>query len=245
MTFGSFYLGPLIMLRVALVLLCLAFGSICGSARAAFDEELHAAIREGDVQTVRSKLTKGVDLEPACRPNLNCKPLVYAAALARRQIVEMLVEAGADLNSTSPVGDTALIKSLIVVERNQGDAEMAKYLIAKGADVNKPNLFGISAFIGACALGELELVNLMLAHGAIIDSAFRNQISPDPPEPGARNTCLHMAAMEGHVEIARLMLRGGADPKLKNSIGRTPKDYADQAGRKDLVDLLSSHTPRP
>jgi len=231
------------MSRIALVVLCIGLVCACGSSHAAFDEDLHIAIRDGDVQTVRSKIANGADLEPACRPNLNCKPLVWAATRGRRQIVEMLVEAGADLNSTSPVGDTALIKSLIVVERKQGDTEMAKFLIAKGADVNKPNLFGISAFIGACGLGDMELVNLMLAHGASVNASFPNQITPEPPTPGARNTCLHMAAMEGHLELVRLILRVGGNPKATNSLGKTPEYYAAEAGHKNLVDLLSSHVP--
>ena len=70
------------MQRLALVLAFLGLACcVCGRSAAAFDEDLHAAIREGDVEAVRSKLSKGVDLEPACRPNFNCKPLVYAAFL--------------------------------------------------------------------------------------------------------------------------------------------------------------------
>jgi hypothetical protein len=88
------------MQRLALVLAFLGFACVCGRSVAAFDEDLHAAIREGDVEAVRSKLSKGVDLEAVCPPNFNCKPLVYAAFLGRRQIVEMLVDAGADLNGT-------------------------------------------------------------------------------------------------------------------------------------------------
>jgi uncharacterized protein len=230
------------MQRLTLVLVFLGLACVCGRSIAAFDEELHAAIRADDVEAIRSKLAKGVDLEPVCRPNFNCKPLVYAAFLGRRQIVEMLVDAGADLNGTSAVGDTALIKALLLSDRPLG-RELAKYLIAKGADVNKPNVFGISAFIGACGVGDLEMINLMLARGAMIDSAFAYQISLRTPGATDRNTCLHLAIKEGHLEAARLILRAGADPKIRNSAGKLPVFYAEQAGRRDLVDLLSSYAP--
>ncbi len=230
------------MQRWALALAFLGLACVCGRSVAAFDQGLHAAIKQGDVEAVRSKLAKGVDLEPACRPNFNCKPLVYAAFLGRRQIVEMLVDAGADLNGTSPVGDTALIKALILPDR-QLATELAKYLIVKGADVNKPNVFGMSPFIGACSVGDLDMIILMLAHGAVVDSSFPYRISPRPPEENDGDTCLHKAIIYGHLEAARLVLRAGASPKVRNADGRMPEYYAERAGRKDLVDLLSSYAP--
>ncbi|MGA1791270.1 MAG: hypothetical protein ACMUIM_07275 [bacterium] len=44
--------------------------------------------------------------------------------------------------------------------------------MTQGADVNNPNAFGISPFMGFCAYGDLELVKLALFHGAKINESY-------------------------------------------------------------------------
>ncbi|RAH64635.1 ankyrin repeat domain-containing protein [Aspergillus aculeatinus CBS 121060] len=47
-----------------------------------------------------------------------------------------------------------------------------------------------------------------------------------------------MAAKDGHVGVARLLLAAGASPDVKDTFGQTPLVKAAQAGWKEVVQLL-------
>ena len=51
-------------------------------------------------------------------------------------------------------------------------------------------------------------------------------------------TPLHAAALNGHKEIAELLIEKGADLNAKNVVGMTPLHYATT---KEIADLLRKH----
>jgi ankyrin repeat protein len=51
-------------------------------------------------------------------------------------------------------------------------------------------------------------------------------------------TILHWAAIEGHKDIAELLLAKGASVNAKSNDGRTPLHMAAEWGQKDVVELL-------
>ena len=51
-------------------------------------------------------------------------------------------------------------------------------------------------------------------------------------------TSLHCAALNGHVEIVRLLLQNGADVKAKSNGGSTPLHWAAKFGHVDILHLL-------
>uniref|UniRef100_UPI003AAE6752 ARF GTPase-activating protein GIT2a isoform X4 n=1 Tax=Centroberyx gerrardi TaxID=166262 RepID=UPI003AAE6752 len=76
--------------------------------------------------------------------------------------------------------------------------------------------------------GNLETCLRLLSLGA--------QANFFHPEKG--NTPLHVAAKAGQVSQAELLTVYGADPGAPDSSGKTPIDYARQAGHHDLADRL-------
>jgi ankyrin repeat protein len=51
------------------------------------------------------------------------------------------------------------------------------------------------------------------------------------------------ATMNGHVEIVRLLLKKGADPRLKgrfNNLETTAMDVAKKMGRREMIRVLKS-----
>ncbi|XP_018604568.1 ARF GTPase-activating protein GIT2a isoform X6 [Scleropages formosus] len=76
--------------------------------------------------------------------------------------------------------------------------------------------------------GNLETCLRLLSLGA--------QANFFHPEKG--NTPLHVAAKAGQVSQAELLAVYGADPGAPDSNGKTPIDYARQAGHHDLADRL-------
>ena len=52
-----------------------------------------------------------------------------------------------------------------------------------------------------------------------------------------------MAADKGHDDVAKLLLRYGADPNAGDNDGRTPLDVARERGFDNIVEILSKQRP--
>jgi ankyrin repeat protein len=71
---------------------------------------------------------------------------------------------------------------------------VAKVLLKHGADTRKHDSDGFTALMFACAFGHTRAAGVLLdwrGGGEAVDAA----------EPNRRQTALHMAAQEGHVEV--------------------------------------------
>lgn len=139
--------------------------------------QLLIAIKENDVARVKELLqTKEIDLNPPFVPMQVKKPLSRAARDGNNEIVELLINAGADINGMDSYHDVPLIFAL-----ENGHIETARLLIEKGADLNIPNSFGISPFIGICMTETPEFVKFALAHGADPITSYHCTVSSCKP----------------------------------------------------------------
>jgi ankyrin repeat protein len=148
-----------------------------------------------------------------------------ACALGRRERALSLLAADPKLvDAYAADGFTGLGLAIFF-----GHVEIARKLVDAGADVNRPSRNDIRVFPlhSAIESGKLELVDLLLKHGA----------KPDPPEfLGA--TPLHSAAARGNREMVARLLAAGADRKLRTNDGKTAADLARQYGRPELAGEL-------
>ena len=55
------------------------------------------------------------------------------------------------------------------------------------------------------------------------------------------NTGLHWAAIQGHAEMARLLIDNGADLDIANSAGETPLHWAAKEGQKEVLVIMIVH----
>ncbi|KAL6845788.1 hypothetical protein ACP4OV_024363 [Aristida adscensionis] len=174
---------------------------------------LHNAVKRGHCEIVRLLLSKGVPIEPVAngwtplhfaltggqdetlsilldhgadpnRPNHNlCSPLMMACALRSLKCLRLLVQAGADVNFTTPYGQTALMDTITLclpdvdkfkleIETNPNspgkalDASLAnviKFLLEAGADPNIPNEHGKTPIMIAAAWGQRALVEILFS----------------------------------------------------------------------------------
>jgi len=85
---------------------------------------------------VKVLLKAGADVN-AQEKNINWTPLIYAASDGKNtnlEVIELLVNAGADIKHKGRYGETALIKAAYVLRY-----DIVSYLVSKGADVNAVN----------------------------------------------------------------------------------------------------------
>lgn len=112
-----------------------------------------------------------------------------------------------NLNAQNQLGETPLMLAAI---NNQ--LELAKVLIERGAEVNKP---GWTPLHYASTRGHRDMMRLLLDNDAYIDSESANGTTP-----------LMMAAYSAPPLAVKLLLEEGADPTLVNSGNASALDLA-------------------
>ena len=115
--------------------------------------------------------------------------LMIALREGRTEVVETLIESGADVNAKAYKGATALMGALSV-----GNTEVVKVLTEAGADVNAKSNEGWTALMSASQEGNAEAVEALIDAGANLN--IRN---------GRGWTALMAAREIGHTEVVNLL----------------------------------------
>ena len=148
--------------------------------------------------------------------------LEMALRSAREDLIAELVKRGVDLNSRDQEGCNPLEWAL---EQNIVPAGLLA-LLEQGADPNLANDQGRTALFAAVESQRLPEVTLLLKHGAKVEVADREGITP-----------LHLAAA-GHEEMIDLLLHHGAQLESVDHQGRNAAHHAIVAGRPECLALL-------
>lgn len=197
--------------------------SICLFASAGATEDFFAAVRRDDESTVVKLALRGLDLNT--RDEHGNHALLVAMREGSLRVATFLLEQPlVQVEARNPRGESPLMMAAI-----KGQLPLAKRLIERHAEVNKP---GWAPLHYAAANAEpvgLELVRLLLEHHAYIDAESPNKTTP-----------LMMAARYGTPDVVQLLLEEGADPTLRNEQNLTALDFAQRAERRDAVRLLTA-----
>ncbi|MCY4077157.1 MAG: ankyrin repeat domain-containing protein [Acidobacteria bacterium] len=183
-------------------------------------ESLIAATRAGDAAAVRALLDAGVEVD-APEPD-GTTALHRAVHRDDPAIVELLIGAGADVDLTNDYGVTPLSLAC-----TNGSAEAVARLLDAGADP-EVRTEGETALMTAVRTGSVDVVKLLIAHGADLGAT----------ELASGQTLLMTAAAEMHPSLVRLLLARGADVHARSVVGFTPLLFAVRAGDLESVRLL-------
>ena len=127
-----------------------------------------------------------------CTPSgISAQPLHEAAAAGELQTIERLLAGGADIHAQDKDGRTPLHIAV-----RHGQREAAKLLATKGANPNVIYKKGMPLIVGATYAGGKSAVQLLLEVGADIHARDEK-----------KNTSLHYAITQGHLEVAELLLK--------------------------------------
>jgi len=189
----------------------------CGNSSVA---EFHQAVQSGDLETAEALLAEEPTLVDS---EAGGQALLFEALRdEQKNMVLLLIDSGVDVNVKeqcfSPLHCAA----------QQGHAEIAELLIAKGANPNAIDMMGETPLHVAALGGHQDVALVLLAGGANVNAINRMERTP-----------LHFAARDGYVDVVEVLLAQGANVNAKDkSPSRTPLHYAAQEDHKDVAELL-------
>ena len=129
---------------------------VVGCGPSAPDISIHDAAKKGNIEAVKQHLTAGTDINAKTK-GYGWTPLFYATSGGgQKEIVELLIAEGADVNAKDKLGDTPL-----QVAAYQDHKEIAELFIANGADVNAKSDNGKTPLDWA----DGETADLLRKHG--------------------------------------------------------------------------------
>ncbi len=173
---------------------------------------------------------------------------VFACMAGEREIAQLLLDAGVDVNGAPRKGVTALHEAI-----HQADLPTVRFLLDRGADPTQRDSNWNSTPFGWCDPKKSpEIVEEILSRGKVdfLDvielgrlDVVRSVLAAEPAlanAPAGQGMALRYAAFHGNVELARLLLEFGADPALANAAGNSAVDYARKAGQPEIVALFDA-----
>ncbi|XP_037345133.2 ankyrin repeat domain-containing protein 50 [Pungitius pungitius] len=175
-------------------------------------------------------LERGAD--PGHRDHDGMTPLLLAAYEGHDDIVELLLDAGADVDETAgPKGNVPAAAAVtpLLAAAAMGNMKTVSRLLFWGAAVDAIDCEGRTALCLAAARGSVEVVRALLDRG--LDENHKDDLGWTP---------LHAAACEGHRGVCAALTEQGSMARVgeMDIEGRTPLILAAQEGHWSTVRLL-------
>ena len=209
--------------------------------------------------TAESDAAKRLELVNFFDPVTGETPLTMAVMYGDQRAVELLIAAGAKIDSPNKNGFTPLY-----IAASQGvRVEVLQVLLESKPSPNLNLACGEHAatpLYVAAYMGCKSVMKELLEHGANINLVARGGHTPlhaaahqghreiidilldkgahINAQNGDGETPLFLAAKNGHFEALKVLLEYGADLELPNKKGETPLSIASQSGHKKVVQVL-------
>ncbi|KAF6793813.1 ankyrin repeat protein [Colletotrichum musicola] len=173
-------------------------------------------------------------------------PLDVAIAQGHRNVARSLLQKGASTGGEGEMG----MQSSLQVAVGKGDVDMVQLLLTHGANPN------VSPVRMAAERGHLDILKILRDHGVDVPwtplglatlsgcTVTVKTLLDEGSDPNVRlrgkdwEAPLHIAVDHGLLEIADLLLKGGADPQGLDLSRRTPLEIAISNNSYEIVQLL-------
>lgn len=211
-------------------------------------KEFLDAATSGDVAKVRAMLQADPSLART-RDENGVSAIMKAMYYGKKDVVAALLETAVELDvfEAAATGRVERASNLIADDPSLanlyspdgftplgfavffGQPEVAKALLAGGADVNAASResMKVTPLASAAAAKQTDIARLLIQHGANVNARAASGHIP-----------LHEASANGNVELVRLLIENGADLDAKTDDGKTPLDFAIEYKRPEVIELL-------
>jgi ankyrin repeat protein len=222
------------------------------------------AAREGDLESARRLIAAGADVNQ--QTEYGWTPLLTAVNNRNYAVARLLIEHGADVNRANKGGWTPLYLATDNRNIEGGDypvpkadidhLELIRLLLDKGANPNlriRENTLtrtiftmqwfyedGATPFLRAAQSSDIELMKLLLTHGADPKIATNHGDTALTAAAGIGwvDGVTYEHSATANLETVRMLLDLGLDPNAANAEGRTPLMGAALKGRTEVIQLL-------
>ncbi len=195
---------------------------------------LFTAVIDENMRMVQLLVEKGADVN-AKSGGMTMTPL-YVASIFDKDMAVWLLDHGANPNVASQ-GEYPLHAS----SRN-GHLDLTRKLIQNGAQVNVQDERGYTPLHSA---RSSDVAKLLINNGANVNATVEDSIPIK--QDGKREykqdtgiTLLHLAAADGKVKAAKMLLDNGATPDAKTGSGLTPLEVAKKNDHDKIVKMLKN-----
>ncbi len=189
------------------------------------------AVQNGSIEAVSGQLRRNPGLVNRRESKQLMTPLHYAVVSDQAQMLEFLLEHGADVNARDKYGLTPLHKAAAL-----GRPAIVAILLAAGADMaiygTKYGVIGMYPLHLAAESGFADITELLLAKGADVNARTDGENSV---------TALHMAAGKNRLDVVKLLLAKGADVNAEDVRKNTPLRWALTGGFDEVADVLRQY----
>jgi ankyrin repeat protein len=211
----------------------ISYGADVNAQDLARKNPIFYAIRNGDLNITRLLLTNKANVKD------NPELLHMAVWKECREIIEDLLQYGADVNISDECGRTALHITALWEDgkyfgywcRKNSDinvkGEIAKLLLSLGANVNAQSKDGITTLHIAAKNGYVKVIEALMQYNADVNCRVNTDVLPRP-----------IAAQKAQPELADTHSNFGTGIDSKDEDGRTPLHMAAQTGHLQVVEIL-------
>ncbi|GBN06654.1 Ankyrin-1 [Araneus ventricosus] len=214
---------------------------------------LQLGAAKGDLLFVKYCVQNGCDTSVRSKKT-DLSALDVAVVNGHEEVVQYLIECGADVNAVSRDGTTALKLAVqenrknvvnMLINNNaeistekerefllsavtSGHEDMVEYFLTRNPENGDPGTKCLEFPLHtAVLLGHLNIVKRLLELQTRKDINARNEVFSTP---------LEIASRKGYCEIARLLLSNGADPNFSDDF--PPLHFAVEMGDSEMVKIL-------
>lgn len=216
----------------------------------------------GDAEGVRESITQTPRNREA-QDGVRNTPLMTAIIAGHKDVVEVLLDAGAELK-TSNIGGHSPLSLATQYDRE----EIVRLLIDRGASLQqrRESLLQESLMAELVEFSSVKMLELLIELGAPVDDKDNEGYTPlqravaksdaakvevllkagaDVNTQNAHGvSTLHTALEARSMPMALLLMEHGADPELRDENRRTPMHLACASGLAAMFDLLTSFDAR-
>lgn len=190
---------------------------------------LIAASVSGQMDTVNKLITKCDKDKLLDMVNLQAMSgdtaLIVASSSGFTEIVDRLLENGAELDIQNVYATSALIKAA-----KNDRIEVVSKLLDVGADMELLDIRGTNALVHSAIRKNIRILSLLLERGADVNV-----------QDSFGRTALIYAVKAGLVSNIKVLLEHDAYIAIRDENGRTALDYAENNGDYDIVELLKNY----